>query len=315
MEHYLEIIAGLALLFLGGEILVRGASDIAKKIGMSPFLVGLTIVAYGTSSPELFISIQAALKGHSGIALGNVIGSNISNILCVLGITAVVCPIPINKKEVLQNSYMSFAITVVMCLFCLTGNIGFLPGFLCVFVLTVNTAKVFHLSRRKRLLEEVEEKVGEVKSFKDNILVSLVFILFGLGALVEGSDLLVKGSVYIAHSLGLSEDIIGVTIVAFGGSTPELATSIISAFRKKPGIAIGSILGSNIFNILGVLGVSGMLANIEVSENFLIFDIPILILSTTLFLFVVSKCKQFSRIMGCFLFSSYILYIFTKIYM
>lgn len=307
MESFLQILGGLLLLFLGGETLVRGSCGIAKKLEIPPFIIGLTIVAYGTSSPELFISIQAASKGYSGIAIGNAIGSNISNILCVLGLSSMVYPIAINRKELLNNTVMMFWITVLTFVFCIYGTIGFFQGTIFLLILFVSTVRIFRVPRDT----DASEEEGILKN---SFILSLGLLLFGLAALITGSDLLVEGAVSVATSFGLSEDVIGVTIVAFGGSTPELATSLIAAFRKQSDIAIGSILGSNIFNILGVLGASALVADMKVSREFLVVDLPFLLVISGIFLLFIMKMKTFSRLTGSCFFVFYILYTFLKLY-
>lgn len=304
MITFLQIAGGLLLLFLGGEFLVRGAVALAKNLGVSTFVIGLTVVAYGTSSPEMLISVQAVLDGYPDIATGNVIGSNISNILCVLGITALVYPMAIDRKNNLNDTIFVMAISLLFFVVCLFGFLSIYSGFLFLSLLIIYTVNLIIKSKNKK--EEINSDVPEANH---NIAIAILLCLVGLGLLIFGSNILVKGAVTLAKIAGVSEAIIGVTLVAFGGSVPELATSVLAAIRKNSDIALGNILGSNLFNILGIMGISSLVKDIPANADFVKFDLPVMCLSMAIMLFVVYKKPYLSRTMGGFFFISYVGYI------
>lgn len=266
----LYILGGLLLLFAGGELIVKGSTALAKRIGISELAIGLTVVAFGTSAPELFVSANAALDGHYHLAIGNVVGSNISNILLVLGATALIHPIHSNKKVAGFDNFVMLAATLLVVIFSWSDQHlsrvegAMLFALLVLYVyLTVKKAKADH--------EEPLEHFEEMR-----LITALNFLVFGLLALVYGSDFLVTGAIDFARMIGVSEAVIGLTIVAVGSSAPELATSLMAAFRKKVDIAIGNIVGSNIFNLLSILGITAYLTPVAIGNNFLSLDYWIL---------------------------------------
>lgn len=279
MTIALQIIGGLLLLFFGGEFLVRGAVILARKMGVSTMVIGLTVVAFGTSSPEMLISAQAALSGHPDIALGNVIGSNISNILLVLGLSALVFPVMVNGKEAAREAWIGVAAVLLLFGVCGMGSeIVRWEAAVFLLLLLLYTWQTFRRARRERRTEGITE----VEEVEESILpadpaFALVYVVGGIAGLVYGADLLVEGASALARTFGISEAVIGVTLVALGGSAPELATSVVAAFRKHSDIAMGNVLGSNLFNIFGVLGVAGVLHPIEVAPRFLTFDLVVLL--------------------------------------
>jgi len=311
METAIQIIGGLILLFLGGEILVRGAVALAKDLGLSSFIIGLTVVAYGTSSPELVISVQSALDNHPDIALGNVIGSNISNILCVIGLTAIIYPIPIDKKVSSFDGKVMLAVTAMMIIFCFAGLLNIIAAFIFLGFLVGYTIFIFRLEKQKKddmpikSTEEVEEQIKVQLNRWQAILACLV----GMVLLMLGGDTLITGAVTLARHFGLSEAVIGVTLIAMGGSAPELITSVVAAFHKKSDIVLGNIIGSNMFNILGILGITTTFAKIPVDEKFLYVDLPILAAATIFLVAIMLVRPFFSRFIGCVFFAGYIGYV------
>lgn len=258
MISYISIIAGLVLLYYGAEFLVRGSSSLAKRLGLTPLLIGLTVVAFGTGAPEMFVSIKASLAGQGDIAVGNVIGSNIFNIAVILGFAAIICPIRVQLQLVRIDAPIMIGVTLLTLLFLKNGIFGRWEGLIFVLAMVAYTVLNVILSRREtstQVKEEYEEAINkaDIPLWKE-----LIYILGGLLVLVIGSRFLVDGSVQIARILGISEAIIGLTIVAMGTSMPELATSVVAAMKKEPDIAIGNVIGSNIFNLLGSLGVAGL---------------------------------------------------------
>jgi cation:H+ antiporter len=260
----LYILAGLIALYFGAEWLVKGASSLAIRLGMTPLIAGLTVVAFGTSSPELVVSVTAALKGAGDIALGNVIGSNIFNIAVILGLTAAIVPLKVEFQLLKFDTPIMIAISGLFLWFFRDRAITPAEGGVLFGVLVVYLAANIHLARRKvtpSVAGEFDDHVGSLATQASQPgWKSLALIGVGLAVLVAGSRLFVIGAVDIARGFAITEAVIGLTIVAAGTSLPELASSLVAAFRKQADIAIGNIVGSNIFNILAILGLSGMTA-------------------------------------------------------
>lgn len=274
------LIVGLVLLVLGAEILVRGASRLAASAGISPLVIGLTIVAYGTSSPELAVSVQSALAGQADIALGNVVGSNIFNVLFILGLCAVIAPLFVAQQLVKFDVPIMIGVSFLLHLLGFDGNIGRFDGILLFSGGVAYTAFLIYQSRQEKDSAVQEEYSREYGNYGSTAwLINLGLILGGLVLLVIGSRWLVNGAIAIAQAIGVSELIIGLTIVAAGTSLPEVATSVIASMRGERDIAVGNVVGSNIFNILAVLGLSGIFApnGVAVSAAALRFDIPVMI--------------------------------------
>ena len=282
MSTILMLIAGLALLIVGAEILVRGASRLAAAFGISPLVIGLTVVAFGTSSPELAVSVQSAFAGQADIALGNVVGSNIFNILFILGISALIIPLVVAQQLVRLDVPLMIGLSVLVYLFGLNGQINRLEGVILFVGIIAYTGFLIRQSRKenKEVQEEYAQEFGNGKPRSaGQYLLNLVLIIAGLALLVLGARWLVDSAVTLARSLGVSELIIGLTIIAAGTSMPEVATSIVAAIRGERDIAVGNVVGSNIFNLLAVLGLSSILApdGISVPAPALAFDIPVMI--------------------------------------
>lgn len=305
---YILLLLGLAILLVGGKYLVDGASEMASFFGLSQGLIGLTIVAFGTSAPELLVSINAALKGNSDIALGNVIGSNISNISLVLGISALVYPIAIHKS-VLKLDYLFMLLTsLLFFLFAYSGELSRIEGMILV-------AGLFGLNYYFfKKIDRVEPEINENKTIKKSpIFKSIFFLIIGILGLYFGSDLFVDSAVEISENFGITQRVIGVTVIAIGTSLPELVTSLIAAWNKKTDIAIGNILGSNIMNVLAIIGITSIIKPIGVSEEFLKIDF-IWMIGFSLLLFPILKTKnQINRWEGLVLLAAYFLYLFILI--
>ncbi len=283
MFTFLLLVGGLLLLSAGAELLVRGASSLAVAARVSPLVVGLTVVAYGTSTPELVVSVQASLRGQSDIALGNVVGSNIFNVLFILGISALIVPLNVSRQLVRFDVPLMIGVSVLVAFLALDGEIGFADGLMLALGLVAYTAWGVYQGRKEQLaLEAVSpgEKRKDAPRFSvSGLLLNIGLIVIGLGLLLLGSRWFSDGAIVIAQRLGLSELVIGLTIVAAGTSLPEVATSIMAALRGQRDIAVGNVVGSNLFNILGVLGLSGVfsLGGVPVSTAALQFDIPVMI--------------------------------------
>lgn len=309
---YILLILGFILLIKGADIFVDGASSLAKKIGIPPVIVGLTIVSLGTSAPELAVSLISSLNGNNDIAIGNVVGSNLFNSLMVLGITAIVLPLIIQKQKIKADFLVN--ISVSLLLFFLTFDSFFGKDYSLIsrvdgiILLVICIAYIAYL-----VLKSVKTNV-ELPSEKDkniNVFVKILLMILGVSAIVFGGDFVVDSATNIAYNLGMSEKLVGLTIIAMGTSLPELVTSIVAALKGENDIALGNVLGSNIFNILLIIGLSSVISPISVTSS-LIIDFTYLI-AITLFIFALvfignKPEKKLSRFEGSILVLLYIGY-------
>jgi cation:H+ antiporter len=307
-----SILGGLVLLVAGGELLVRGASRLAAAVRISPLVIGLTVVAFGTSAPELAVSVQAALAGSGDIALGNVIGSNIFNVLFILGISAIIVPLVVSSQLVRRDVPLMIAASVLLLVLSLDSTIDRLDGLLLFSGIVFYTSWCVWQSRREHRDVQVEfaQQWPQGKPSAGLILLQMGFIVAGLVLLGVGSRFLVSGAVTIAERLGVSELVIGLTIVAAGTSLPEVVTSIVAALRGERDIAVGNIVGSNLFNILCVLGMASLIAphGIQVSTAILQFDLPVMIAVAVACLPIFFSGHLISRWEGCLFFFYYLVY-------
>lgn len=279
----LTFIGGLVILIIGAEWLVRGASRIAGWAGISPLVIGLTVVAFGTSAPELAINVQSSLAGQPDIAIGNVVGSNIANILLILGTSAAIAPLMVQQQVVRQDVPIMIGISIATYFFALDSLISTLEGFILFGALLFYIWFLIRQSRKETnetVEQEYEQEYAphEKKSTR-NWVINIGLVLIGLGMLVLGADWMVQSAVSVATWLGISELVIGLTVVAVGTSLPELATSVTAAIKGERDIAVGNVVGSNIFNLMSVLGLSAIIVpvGIPVSNAALRFDIPVMI--------------------------------------
>lgn len=252
------ILISLFLLYFGANWLVKGSSALALKAGVSPLVAGLTVVAFGTSSPELVVSVNTAMAGQGNIAIGNVIGSNLFNICIILGISAIVSPLKIKMQLLKIDIPILILVTGLFMFLFIDRHISRLEGMILVSGILLYTVGNIYMARKEKNAEVLEEFNESVSPGKLKWYWSAGMVIAGIGILVAGSEFLVKGAVEIARSLGVGETIIGITIIAAGTSLPELASSIVATIRKEYDIAIGNIVGSNIFNILGIVGISSL---------------------------------------------------------
>jgi cation:H+ antiporter len=311
LEIILYLFGGLILLFIGAEALIRGSSNLAIKMGITPLVAGLTVVAFGTSAPELVVSLKAALMGNSTISLGNVIGSNIANIALILGVASLIKPLNVNTKVIIGEIPVLVGLSLLLFLLLIDGEIGFVEGIILVAALVIyNVVNVLMAKKEKN--QEVKSKYEKslTSTFGKNV--SIVFITIGLVLLILGSNFFVQSAVATAKLFKLSDAIIGLTIVAFGTSLPELITSIVATFKNESDIAVGNAVGSNIFNILGILGITALIVPIS-SEGINNLDLYIMI-GTAILLFPLSKSgMRISRIEGLLLLSGYVFYMYYLI--
>lgn len=305
----LSLAAGLGLLIIGAEMLVKGASRIATKLGVSPLIIGLTVVSFGTSSPELAVSVKAALSGQASIALGNVIGSNIFNVLFILGLSALIAPLLVSRQLIRIDVPLMIAVSVLTLLLGLDGGYSPLEGMLLVAGLLAYVGFLV-VQGRKENSESSQEKNNRTSDSAGRWLLNLTLVLGGLALLVLGSRWLVNGAVTTARYLGISELIVGLTIVAAGTSLPEVVTSVIASLRGERDIAVGNVVGSNLFNLLGVLGVAALVApgEIAVSDSVIRFDLPIMIATAIACLPIFFSGGRISRGEGALLLAYYAAY-------
>jgi len=272
LSPLLFLVCGFILLGVGAEMLVSGSSKLALKLGIPPLIVGLTIVAFGTSAPELAVSLEAASNGRSALALGNVIGSNIANIGLILGITALIYPIPVEEKLFKHQIPLMIAASLLLWLLLIDGDLDFTDGIILVTGLLVflimsyrTSSNEKNESAEKSELEQALAEAQTASALQSNLL-NILLIVCGLALLIGGSHVFVENAITLAHLFGVSEAIIGLTVVAIGTSIPELATSVIAAIRKQPALAIGNVIGSNLFNILGILGATSLISTISAAQ-------------------------------------------------
>lgn len=309
----LGIIFGLMSLLVGGESLVRGASRLASTLNISPLIIGLTVVAFGTSSPEFAVSIQSSLSGKSDIALGNVVGSNIFNVLFILGISALITPLVVSSRLIRWDVPLMILASVLLLLMGYDGRIDRADGSILFTALICYTYWCVRQSRKEQndaVATEFAREIPVVKPSGQLVVWQIVLVTFGLGLLGLGSQLLVGGSVFVAKQLGVSELVIGLTIVSAGTSLPEVVTSIMAAIRGEREIAVGNVVGSNIFNILGVLGLASALSpvGIAVSPSVFRFDIPVMLAASFACLPIFLTGNLMARWEGGVFFAYYLAY-------
>lgn len=306
-EIALLLLSGLVLLFLGGEGLVRGSSSLALKIGISPLVVGLTIVAFGTSSPELLVSLKAALSGNSNIALGNVVGSNIANIALILGLSAIIRPLEVHANVIRREIPIMIIVTVLLIIFLSNEVLGFWEGLTFILLLLVYTTLSILLSLKEG--KEIENEFNEGIKTKLSIPVAILFIVFGLASLFYGADIFLKGAIALAKIFNVSDAVIGLTVVAVGTSLPELFTSIVASIKNESDIAVGNTVGSNIFNILSIIGITALIINVN-SSGINFTDLLIMLAAAFVLLPLAYSNFRVSRLEGILLVTCYLIYIY-----
>ncbi|MFA7431547.1 MAG: calcium/sodium antiporter [Rhodospirillaceae bacterium] len=274
----LQLLAGFVLLLGGGEALVKGAVGVAGRLGVSPMLIGFLLVGFGTSTPELVASLNAALAGAPGIAIGNVVGSNIANILLILGVAGLILPIAVNRDAFRRDGAMLVVATVLFVGAAMFGVIGRPAALVFLIVLAAYSVYSFQADRKEvsaagQMHAGQSENVDQIPPVHPNLWLSLALAVGGIAAVVWGADLLVDGAIVLARAAGLSETLIGLTLVAVGTSLPELVTSVMAAIRKHSDVAFGNIVGSNVFNLLGILGITALVEPIAIPPEVLRLDL------------------------------------------
>jgi cation:H+ antiporter len=299
MLTYLILAFGLLALFLGGDFLVKGASGLALRLGLSPMVIGLTVVGFGTSAPELLVSLNAALGGQAGIAIGNVVGSNIANSLLILGLAAVLAPVTVTFAAIRRDLFWMAGATLLLPVVLWSGDLGLIEGL----VLVAGLAAFLVLSLRNGA--PADDDIAPVGPLWQ----SLGFALGGLVAIMAGAHYLVQSATIIARDFGISEAMIGLSIVAIGTSLPELATTIVAVIRGQRDIAVGNVIGSNIFNVLGILGITAVVTPIPVAARFLQVDIPFLMGLTAFIIGLLWLTGKIGRVAGIAMLLAYVGYL------
>jgi cation:H+ antiporter len=308
----LFVLAGLVLLPLGAEGLVRGSTGLALRLGVTALAVGLTVVAFGTGSPELVLSIQAASAGNSGIALGNVVGSNISNIALVLGLAALVRPMKVQSALVRREVPIMIVVTLVLVGLLADGMLSRLDGFFLVLGAFLYTVLTYLAAKRGESGAGAGQFDDAYVTSRRPVWLESIFVLLGLGALLLGAQLLLEGAVFFAATWGVSQVVIGLTVVALGTSLPELATSLTSALRDKADVAFGNVIGSNVLNILAVLGTAALIRPFGV-QGLRTVDLFVLVLSAVALLPLMRRGWVINRWEGATLLVGYVLYIYSLV--
>jgi cation:H+ antiporter len=308
----LEIVAGMALLLGGGEALVRGAVAIARRLGVSPLLIGLTLVGYGTSTPELVACLEAAFAGVPDVALGNVVGSNIANVLLILAAAVLIAPARIEPKSFRRDAVALSVSALAAVAVAATGEVGRLAGLVLVALLVLYTVQTYRAETAHPdewgaiLAAEGELKDG---SRPLGFRLAVPLALGGILATVVGAGLLIDGAVTLARGLGVGELVIGLTLVAVGTSLPELATGLVAAWRGQAELAYGNVVGSNIYNVLGILGVTALVSPLPVPPVLLAFDLPVMLAATAALILFALTGWRIGRREGAVLLAGYALYL------
>ncbi|MDN3511251.1 MAG: calcium/sodium antiporter [Candidatus Jettenia sp.] len=302
---------GLAGLYFGAEWLVKGASRFARSFNIRPIVIGLTIVAFGTSTPELVTSVMAGIRHLNDIAIGNIVGSNIANIGLILGLAAIVQPLKVNMKLINREMPIMIGISLLLYFMGWDSILSRQEGIILMVGILAYTVYVYRAAlRESKSVEkeflEYEESIGVTR---DNLKKDIVWIIVGLGALVGGAYLLVHSAVYIARVVGISELVIGLTVIAVGTSLPELATSMVAAIRKESDISVGNVLGSNIFNILAILGIASIIQPLQINTASLRIDMPVMLLFGIILVPIITWKFMITRIQGFLLLAGYSIYI------
>lgn len=327
METTFFIIGGLVLLSLGGEFLVRGAVQLAERLGVSPLVIGLTLVGFGTSTPELVTSVQAALRGAPGIAVGNIVGSNIANILLILGTAALLSPIIVTSRALARDGALVVVTAAAFAAVSLFWTLDRPTGAVLIAALVAylvyawrqertgadgHTAAYDKAAATEMAHEAMEiQSRDEAKAPRNTVLVPLGFALAGLVLVILGGRFLVDGAIDLARQFGISETVIGLTIVAVGTSMPELVTSVVAALRRQSEVALGNVLGSNIYNILGIGGVTALVSPTTVPAEIARFDAPVMVAVSILMLVFAATGLRVARREGAALLAGYAVYLFA----
>jgi len=314
LVNYLLVLLAIVMLYFGADWLVKGSSSLAARLGISPLVIGLTVVAFGTSMPEMFVSVNAAIENHSGITIGNVIGSNIFNICIILGFAAVFNPLIVRLQLIKIDMPVMILATLLFWVFFSNNQISRFEAVVFFMLFLIYTFFTVYYSKREKVKLTLIDIENEYKAKYKSWTIEVLLIGLGFLVLIFGSNFLVTGSIEIAKFFNINETIIGLTIIAAGTSMPELATSIVAAVKKESDISIGNIIGSNIFNLLAILGVSGMIKPL-IADKINLIDLGIMVI-TALLLFPIMKSsmkiKRWEGVLLLVIYASYLYYLWPK---
>ncbi len=308
MTVILFLFLGITLLVVGGDILVRGAVAIAERLSIPPLIIGLTIVSLGTSAPELFISVQAALGGSGGLAIGNIIGSNIANVLLVLGVPALFSAASCKGEGIGRNILVMIGITVVFMGMLAKGSMGLIDGVILVALLLLFLWDQYRAATHDNSTVQADYH-DEVPALEGGLIKSLIFVAIGMVMLPLGAWLTVDAAQSIAQFLGVPDEIIGLTIVAVGTSLPELSASLMAVFRGSSSVAIGNVVGSNIFNIAAIMGITTIITPVAVGSHLIYVDMWVMLAASLLLAWLAYYKKNISRRSGIIMSAAYIIYL------
>jgi cation:H+ antiporter len=308
---YALAIGGLVLLFLGGESLIRGAVGLARKLDVSPLFTGLVVVGFGTSAPEFVVCLEAALRGQYDITIGNIVGSNIANLMLILGVAALIQPI-LSRASILKRDGLAMLVaSALLVALAFWGEVSRLLGLLLVGLL-VAFISICWISERRQGdggAAELEEEIEDVGKLPARTWVAVLAVLVGIAALVFGSNMLIEGATGIARAFGISQAVIGVTLVAIGTSLPELAAVIVAALRNHADVALGNVLGSNVFNVFGMLGLTAVIQPLTISRAFLDLDMWVMLGVSALLLVFLTTGNRLNRGESLLLLAGYVAYV------
>jgi cation:H+ antiporter len=313
--HIAILLVGLVVTLGGAELLVRGAVFLARRLNVSEMIVGLTVVAYGTTAPEAVVSINATLEGVPAIAVGNVVGSNIANILLILGLAATISPIHLSGRTPTRGALQTTAAAILFVILAFSGTLTWVSG-VVLLVLAVSTTVYGYLADRKdqAALAMYAEEVSEFSGSLHSLPVALLFVVAGAAGVIVGAHYLLEGAVAIARVLGVPEVVIGLTLVAVGTSLPELATAVVAALRGHPQVAAGNVLGANVFNVLVILGIASILRPLSIDPKIASFDMWAMLAATIVLLYCVVWRHGVSRALGVLFLICYGLYIAAQFF-
>ncbi len=321
MINFIVITVGLLLLFFGGEMLLRGSVEISKRLGVSIVLIGVIVVGFGTSTPELLVSIQASLMGEPDIVLGNIVGSNIANVLLVLGIASIISPVICIDKTIRRDAFVVMLASIILTGLSYFEYISRLSGVLMLISFILYIIYAYKIERRNRMAivfgnftKTVYDNEANEFDKKGELKVSIFITIIGVIMLFLGSNFLIKGTINLARQFKVSEAVISLSIVAIGTSLPDLAMSIVASMKKNSGVIIGDILGGNLFKILVILGIISIIKPIQINRGIADFDIPFTMGVSIISFLIIILFKKFDRTIGIVFLIAYIIYL-TMIYL
>lgn len=324
LTDFISLLGGMMLLVLAGDVMVRGAVGVAEALGVPAIVIGLTIVAFGTSAPELFISLNAVFGDASGIAIGNVVGSNVANVLLILGIPSLIAVTSCDEPGALRSAFFMMGVSVIFAILCATGELNLASGGILLALLAFFIADTARMVMSARKLQqsgagpsdEIEDDdpamdlLEDVDGVPSNNLIAILFLVGGMIGLPAGAHFTIDGAVNLAREWGVSEAAIGLTIIALGTSLPELTTTVMAAIRGQGAVAIGNVIGSNIFNLLAIMGITAVIVPVEIPPEIMVFDIWAMLMSTALLLVFTMYKLEITRPLGITFVVFYISYIY-----